>query len=167
MSRKVHIVPCRDDSFPWGKVIVAALLVCAGIWVWHHVLLPFLHIMGLVLVYGAISLGAVTGALAGFFIAVCLVERSRHVRSRRSSPRSYLPGYRLARQDDGSPIGRAPGAAHTQLPTRPLIFPPDIFYSDARSAYPPELLDKARQIIDSQDKTFMFVHGIVPDDIDK
>jgi hypothetical protein len=166
MSRRVHIVPC-DRGFPWFKVGVAALIVCGGIWVWHHVLLPFLHIAGLVLVYGGLALGALTALTAVLLVIVCVVERYRHVRSRSGSQPASRLGPRLAGQDLRSPHPRQAAAANTQLSTGPLVFPPDIYYSDARSAYPPELLDKARQIIDSQDKTFMFMHGIVPDDIEK
>lgn len=167
---KYHVVKCNNHGgwIKTGLAIGAVAAVYAGVkWTYHNVLLPTLHVFGLVLVYGAIVIGAVTTALALFFIAVCLVERFRHGRSARSRRVACLPSPRVALQDSGLASGRKAIEADSSLSAGPLVFPPDIYYSDARSKYPPELLDKARQVIDSQDKTFMFLHGIMPEDIDK
>lgn len=167
---KYHVVKCdnHDGWIKTGLAVGAVAILYADIkWTYERVLLPTLHIFGLVLVYVAITIGAITALGAVALVIVCLIERYRHGRSARSRRLASLPGSRLALQDSGLAPGRKTIEADSSLSARPLVFPPDIYYSDARSKYPPELLDKARQVIDSQDKTFLFLHGILPEDIDK
>lgn len=141
---KYHVVKC-DNHGGWiktGLSLGAVVILYAGVkWTYQHVLLPTLHIAGLVLVYGALAIGALTALLAAGLIIVCLVERYRHGHSSSSRRVASLPSPRVALQDPGVAPSRSAITADTSLP--------------------------AWQIIDSEDKTFMFLHGIMPEDIDK
>lgn len=152
---KYHVVKCDNHGgwFKTGLALGAVVMLYAGVkWTYERVLLPALHIAGLVLVYGGLAIGALTALLAAGLIVVCLVERYRHGHSARSRRVAYLPGPRVALQDPGVASGRQAIEANTSLPARPV---------DQLEARKPDSLIKC------EDDVFTLTHGIVPINWDK
>jgi hypothetical protein len=175
MSKRVHIVPCGDD-FPWGKLVALFLLLCGGIWMWHHVLLPIGHailevllVVGKILEYGGMLVLAFCVVIALWFSVICLIERRRHrVHLRRGRRLAYLPGYRLARKNSGLALDGEATAPHQTIPARPVVYGYDRFgHPDPSIKWKLNEHGQGVPDIDSEDKTFLFLHGIKPEDIFK